>query len=93
MMRDPNLDRNLPAPIEQYSPVPYLPPPVVFDGEGEEGGAAGEYSLLVEVQDDRGVLLARRVVGVGRLKSGDVRKVTVRFEVQVPENPAPPLPS
>jgi len=58
-----------------------------------EGGAAGEYSLLVEVQDDRGVRLARRVVGVGRLRSGDVRKVTVRFAVQVPENPAPPLPS
>jgi hypothetical protein len=31
----------------------------------------------------------RRVIGVGRLKSGDVRKVTLRFEMQVPENPAP----
>ncbi|HTX53874.1 MAG TPA: hypothetical protein VMD08_10700 [Candidatus Baltobacteraceae bacterium] len=53
-------------------------------------GNAAEYSLLVEVHDDRGELLARRVVGVGGLKSGDVRKVTVRFEVQVPEKVSPP---
>jgi len=69
--------------------------PLVIEGtiRPPEGNAAWEYSLLVEVHDDRGELLARRVIGVGRLKSGDVRKVTLRFEVQVPENPAPPIPS
>ena len=58
-----------------------------------EGDAAWEYSLLVEVHDHRGELLVRRVLGVGRLKSGDVRKVTLRFEMQVPEKPAPSFPS
>ncbi len=47
--------------------------------------APWEYSVLVEVHDDRGELLSRRVVGVGGLKPGEVRKVTLRFEVQVPE--------
>ncbi len=58
-----------------------------------ESAPSGEYSLLVEVHDDRGELLARRVVGVGGLKSGDTRTVTLRFEVQVSEKPASAAPT
>jgi hypothetical protein len=58
-----------------------------------DAAAPGEYSVLVEVHDDRGELLARRVVGVGGLKSGDVRKVTLRFEVQAAAKAAPAPPA
>jgi hypothetical protein len=51
--------------------------------------AAWEYSVLVEVQDERGEMVARRVVGVGALKPGESRKFTLRVEVLVPEPSAP----
>ena len=46
---------------------------------------AWEYSILVEVQDDRGEMMARRVVEVGALSPGESRKFTLRVEVLVPE--------
>lgn len=50
---------------------------------------AWEYSVLVEVQDERGEMVARRVVGVGALKPGESRTFTLRVEVLVPEASAP----
>jgi len=50
-----------------------------------DDAATREYSVSVEVRDARGEVLARRVVTVGGLKSGDVRTVTLRFEVQALE--------
>src|SRR5262245_26971170 len=44
-----------------------------------------EYSILVEVQDEHGEMMARRVVGVGALRPGEARKFTLRVEVLVPE--------
>jgi len=55
-----------------------------------DSDTAWEYSLLVEVHDDRGEVVARRVIGVGGMKAGDARKVMLRFEVQVPEKFPPP---
>jgi hypothetical protein len=47
-----------------------------------------EYSVLIEIHDDRGDMLARRVVGVGALRPGETRKFTLRVEVLVPEKSA-----
>src|SRR5262245_8413660 len=44
-----------------------------------------EYSVLVEVQDGHGETVARRVVQVGALRSGELRKFTLKVEVLVPE--------
>jgi hypothetical protein len=44
-------------------------------------GAAWEYSVLVEVQDQEGEVLARRVVGVGALQPGESRVVKLRVDM------------
>ena len=61
--------------------------PLTVEGTIRHPGSdvAWEYSVLIEVHDDEGELLARRVVGVGALKPGETRKVTLRIEVQLPE--------
>ena len=43
--------------------------------------AAWEYSVLVEVQDQEGEVLARRVVGVGALQPGEARVVRLRVDI------------
>ena len=50
------------------------------------GEASWEYSVLIEVHDERDEMVARRVVGVGALRSGEGRKFTLRVEVLVPES-------
>ncbi len=61
--------------------------PLTIDGTIRHPGteAAWEYSVLIEVHDGGGEILARRVVGVGALRSGETRKFTLRVEVIVPE--------
>lgn len=49
-----------------------------------------EYSVLVEVHDGRGELLARRVVGIGALRPAETRSFSLRVEVFAP-GPVPPL--
>ena len=44
-----------------------------------------EYSVMVEVHDEQGEMIARRLVQVGALKPGESRKFTLRVEVLVPE--------
>lgn len=64
--------------------------PLGVEGTIRHPGSDGawEYSVLVEVHDDRGELVARRVVGVGALRAGEARKIRLRVEVLVPEAPA-----
>lgn len=61
--------------------------PLVVDGTIRHPGqeAPWEYSVLIEVQDERGEMVARRVVGVGALRPGEARTFTLRVEVLVPE--------
>ncbi len=56
------------------------------------GESACEYSVLVEVQDQRGQIISRRVVGVGAIHAGEVRGITLRVELHQPEK-APPAPA
>lgn len=44
-----------------------------------------EYSVLVEVHDGDGKMVARRVVQVGALGPNETRKFTLRVEVVAPE--------
>ncbi len=50
-----------------------------------EGGLC-EYSVVVAVQNDRGEVISRRVVGVGALHPEEVRTFVVSVEVTTSEN-------
>ncbi len=65
--------------------------PLSVDGtiRHSDSGAGWEYSVLIEVRDGHGEMLARRVVGVGALGPGEIRKFTVRVEMYVPEKAVP----
>jgi hypothetical protein len=54
------------------------------------GTSPSEYSVIIEVREDRGDLIARRIVNVGALEPGQARHVTLRVEMQAPESSAPP---
>jgi hypothetical protein len=60
--------------------------PLAVDGTIRHPGAESpwEYSVLIEVHDERGEMVARRVVGVGALRPGESRRFTLRVEVLVP---------
>jgi hypothetical protein len=51
-------------------------------------GEAWEYAVMVSITNDRGVELARQVVGVGAMKPGEQRKFTVAVEVFGPPDSA-----
>ena len=65
--------------------------PLSVDGTIRHPGTEPEweYSVLIEVHDGGGEMLARRVVGVGALHPGDTRKFTLRVEVLAPEKSTP----
>jgi hypothetical protein len=44
-------------------------------------GDSWEYSVVVHVQNDRGEVISRHVVGVGTLGPAEIRTFTVRVEV------------
>jgi len=71
-------------------PTPVTVCPLSVDGTIRHPGtdAAWEYSVLIEIHDEHGELMARRVVGVGALRRGETRKFTLRVEVVVPEKSA-----
>ena len=54
------------------------------------GGAPSEYSVIIEVREDKGELIARRIVNVGALEAGQGRRVTLRVEMQATEPSASP---
>ena len=68
-------------------PAPATVCPLSVDGTIRLPGteAAWEYSVLIEIHDERGEMVARRVVGVGALRAGEARKFTLRVEVVVPD--------
>ena len=61
--------------------------PLTVEGiiRNPEAETAWEFSVLVEVRDQRGEILAKRVVGVGAIHPGDLRVFSIRVEVQKPE--------
>jgi hypothetical protein len=50
-----------------------------------EDGGEWEYTVLIEIQDAQGGILARRVVGVGAVQPGEIRRIALRVEVRTPE--------
>ena len=68
-------------------PAPAKVCPLTVDGIIQHPGTESpwEYSVLIEVHDEHGEMLARRVVGVGALRAGEARTFTLRVEVLVPE--------
>ena len=51
--------------------------------------APWEFSVVVQVGNSQGEVLARRVVGVGAIRPGDTRTFTVQVEMHAPENTPP----
>ncbi len=51
-------------------------------------GESWEYSVVLQVQNDRGEVISRHVVGVGGLGHGEARTFTVRVEVFAPQRAA-----
>ena len=49
-----------------------------------EGAESWEYSVVVSIRNDRGEEVARKVVGVGALDSGESRTVTLSVDVFAP---------
>ncbi len=70
-------------------PAPAVPAlcPLSVEGIIRHPGDGGEweYTVLVEIQDAHGGTLARRVVGVGAVHPGEIRKIALRVEVRTSE--------
>ncbi len=66
--------------------------PLNVEGTIRHSGSAAhsEYSVIIEVREDRGDLITRRIVNVGALQPGQARRITLRVEMQAPEPSAPP---
>jgi hypothetical protein len=57
------------------------------------GETAWEYSVLVQVQDAQGAVVARHVVGVGAIQPGDTRTFMLQVEMRGPEDSAHAAPA
>jgi hypothetical protein len=68
-------------------PAPSTVSALAVDGTIRHPGAEApwEYSVLIEIHDQRGDMVSRRVVGVGALRPGETRKFTLRVDVLVPD--------
>ncbi len=80
--------------VDALAPSPSAPKaisPLTVEGTIRHPGdeAAWEYSVLVEVRDQKGKVLARRVMGVGAIQPGESRGFTLRVVAQSPETPTP----
>jgi len=66
--------------------------PLNVEGTIRHSGSAGasEYSVIIEVREDRGELISRRIVNVGALQPGQARRISLRVEMQAPEASASP---
>jgi len=70
--------------------------PLNVEGTIRHSGHAGlsEYSVIIEVREDRGDLITRRIVNVGAIEPGQARRITLRIEMQTPEpSGSPAVPS
>jgi hypothetical protein len=74
--------------VARPAPAPVCP--LTVDGTIRHPGTESpwEYSVVIEIHDERGETVARRVVGVGALRAGEARKFTLRVEVLVPDRSA-----
>jgi len=66
--------------------------PLNVEGTIRHSGSAplSEYSVIIEVREDRGELIARRTVNVGALQPGQARRISLRVEMQAAEPSASP---
>ncbi len=85
-----HFDAVVTRPSEQATICPLMVEGIIHHPGTE---AAWEYSVLVEVRDQRGQTIARRVVGVGAMQPGEARGITLRVEVHPPEKSASPTAS
>jgi hypothetical protein len=71
-------------------PAPASVCPLAVEGTIRHPGSQPpwEYSVLIEIHDERGEMVARRVVGVGAMRAGELRSFALRVEVMVPEKSA-----
>jgi hypothetical protein len=77
-----HFDAVVTPPSEETAICPLMVEGIIRHPETE---AAGEYSVLVEVRDQRGQTIARRVVGVGAIQPGEARGITLRVELHPAE--------
>jgi hypothetical protein len=93
----PQCQRRLRVGATAPVPPPAAPTlcPLSVDGIIRHPGEGGEweYTVMVEIQDAQGSILARRVIGVGAMQPGEVRKIALRIEVRVPEMAGLAVPS
>ncbi|HSB70462.1 MAG TPA: hypothetical protein VLT62_14135 [Candidatus Methylomirabilis sp.] len=80
--------------VDALAPSPSVHPattPLNIEGVIRHPGteAAWEYSVVVEVRDQQGKVLARRVVGVGAIHPGDSRGFALRVEMHSPAKLTP----
>jgi hypothetical protein len=48
-------------------------------------GEGWEYTVVVEILDEQGAVVTRRMVGVGAVCPGETRRFALRVEVSIPE--------
>ena len=79
-------DTSAPASAPAFSPLR-------VDGtiKHPEGGEIWEYSVLVSIKNERGDEVARQIVGVGALQSGEARTFSFSVEVFTPGGTKPPV--
>lgn len=85
-----HVDALAPSPSAQGAPTP-LRVEGIIRHPGDE--AVWEYSVLVEVRDQQGKVLARRVVGVGAIHPGESRGVILCVETHSPAKSTPAVAS
>lgn len=71
--------------VARPAPAPVCPLTVVGTIRHPGTESPWEYSVVIEIHDERGETVARRVVGVGALRADEARKFTLRVEVLVPD--------
>jgi hypothetical protein len=64
--------------------------PLRIEGTLRHSGSEGpwEYSVILEVQDDRGKVISNQVMGVGALLPAEARIFTLRVNVFAPDKSA-----
>lgn len=66
--------------------------PLNVEGTLRHSGSAtaSEYSVIIEVRENGGELISRRIVNVGALQPGEARRISLRVEMQASEPSASP---
>lgn len=77
-------------PIRKGRPIPPSFCPLQVEGTIRHPGSGGpwDYSVVLHVQDERGEVISRHVVGIGAVGPTEARTFTVRVEVFAPQQVA-----